>query len=58
MEEDLLRYFLEPSGTTCSIDYWHSNFRNYYVHVSVLTVLGFLVPIAIRQSTLLKQNTA
>jgi len=40
------RYGLEPSGTMCTIDFWHGNFRNYNNYVFFLVTCAFGIPIA------------
>ena len=36
--------FQEPSGTMCTIDYWHGNFKNYKLYVVMLmAVTGTLI---------------
>ena len=39
------RFYYTPSGTTCTIDYWHGDFRHYNLYILALVVLGFSVPI-------------
>jgi len=39
------RFGLEPSGTACTIDYWHGNFRNYNYYVLYLTIMAYVIPI-------------
>jgi len=39
------RYGLEPSGTACTIDYWHGNFRNYNYFVLYLCIFAYVIPI-------------
>ena len=41
------RYGLEPSGTSCTIDYWHGNFRNYHNYVIFLVIFAYMLPICI-----------
>ena len=38
------RMHLEPSGTMCTIDYWHGNFKNYNLYVVLLVTIGFSGP--------------
>ena len=40
------RYGLEPSGTSCTIDYWHGNYRNYHNYVIFLVIFAYLLPIS------------
>ena len=40
------RYALEPSGTACTIDYWHGNFRNYNYYVLYLVIMAYMFPIS------------
>ena len=36
--------FQEPSGTMCTIDYWHGNFKNYKLYaVMLMAVTGSLI---------------
>ena len=42
------RFSLEPSGASCSVDFWHGDFRSYFAYASVLTLLGFICPLTIR----------
>ena len=38
------RMHQEPSGTMCTIDYWHGNFKNYKLYVVMLmTLVGAFV---------------
>ena len=38
------RYALEPSGTMCTIDFWHGNFRHHKsIHMQQLFILKVLV---------------
>ena len=39
------RFLLEPSGTMCTIDFWHGNVRNYHAYMAVLVVAGYALPI-------------
>merc|ERR1711971_1049052 len=48
------RYGLEPSGTMCTIDFWHGNFRNYNNFVFFLVTFGFGLPISIMLYMFLK----
>ncbi|XP_023328583.1 visual pigment-like receptor peropsin isoform X2 [Eurytemora carolleeae] len=38
------RYGPEPSGTMCTLDFWHGNFRNYNSYVYFLVACGFVAP--------------
>ena len=38
---------MEPSGTSCTIDYWHGNFRNYHNYVIFLVIFAYMLPISI-----------
>ena len=40
------RFGLEPGGTSCTIDYWHGNFRNYNYYVLYLVILAYMLPIS------------
>ena len=40
------RYGLEPGGTSCTIDYWHGNFRNYNNFVIYLVIFAYMLPIS------------
>ena len=42
--EFLGRFGLEPAGTSCTIDYWHGNFKYYRFYILLLVTLGFMVP--------------
>ena len=39
------RFGLEPGGTSCTIDYWHGNFRNYNYFVLFLVIFAYIIPI-------------
>ena len=39
------RMHLEPSGTMCTLDYWHGDFKNYKTYVIILMTVGFLAPL-------------
>lgn len=39
------RFGLEPGGTSCTIDYWHGNFRNYNYFVLFLVIFAYILPI-------------
>ena len=39
------RFFYEPSGTICALDYWHENFRNYYFYACALICVGYVLPV-------------
>lgn len=39
------RMHLEPSGTMCTLDFWHGNFKNYKIYVVLLLTLGFGGPL-------------
>ena len=41
------RFGLEPAGTSCTIDYWHGNFRNYHNYVIFLVIFAYLIPISL-----------
>jgi len=41
------RYHLEPAGTSCTIDYWHGNFRNYNKMILLVMVFAYLIPISV-----------
>ena len=41
------RFTYEPSGTACTLDYWHGAFRNYIPYISFLTTFGFCVPMTL-----------
>jgi len=41
------RFGLEPSGTACTIDYWHGNYRNYNYYVLYLTTMAYMLPISV-----------
>ena len=40
------RFGLEPGGTSCTIDYWHGNFRNYHNYVIFLVIFAYMLPIS------------
>jgi hypothetical protein len=40
-----LRFGLEPAGASCTIDYWHGNFRNYNTFAMFLVVFAYIIPI-------------
>lgn len=40
------RYGLEPGGTSCTIDYWHGNYRNYNNFVIFLMIFAYILPIS------------
>ena len=39
------RFGLEPAGTSCTIEYWHGNFRNYHNYVIFLVIYAYMIPI-------------
>ena len=39
------RFGLEPGGTSCTIDYWHGNLRNYNYYVLFLVIFAYIIPI-------------
>ena len=41
------RYGLEPGGTSCTIDYWHGNIRNYHNYVIFLVIFAYMIPISV-----------
>jgi len=41
------RFGLEPSGTSCTIDYWHGNFLNYNQYVLFLVIFAYMIPVSI-----------
>jgi hypothetical protein len=41
------RYGLEPSGSSCTIDYWHGDFRSYKKFVLYVTVFAYLIPVSL-----------
>lgn len=45
MLQTLGRMHLEPSGTMCTIDYWHGNFKHYRVYMILLISVGFTGPL-------------
>lgn len=39
------RFYYEPSKTSCTIDYWHGNFKNYKAYIIFLVIFAYLIPI-------------
>ena len=37
---------LEPSGTSCGIDYWHGNINNYHNYAMILVFGSYMLPIS------------
>ena len=44
MMEVLGRMGMEPSGTSCTIDYWHGDFKRFKAYMIILLNFGFIVP--------------
>ena len=41
------RYGLEPSGSSCTIDYWHGDFRSYKKFILYVMVFAYLIPVSV-----------
>ena len=41
------RMHVSPFGTMCTIDYWHGNFKNYRIYISILIITAFTIPFAV-----------